>query len=112
MDYVDIIQEIKKVNSRLTNAIIELNRLAKAKAEAERDYRLAIFKMTVALKEEGYAMTIIPDLAKGKCSDEMYQRDLTDGQFTAVRDSISALQTQSTMLQSILKVQRETEWQG
>lgn len=111
MEYIDVIEEIKKVNSRLNNAIIELNRLAKTKAEAERDYRLAVFKMTISLKEQGYAMTIIPDLAKGKCSDEMYQRDLTDGQFTAVRDSISALQTQSTMLQSILKFQRETEWQ-
>jgi len=112
MSYVDVIDEMRIVNKRLSNAILELNRLAKAKAEAERDYRLAIFRVTVELKESGYAMTIIPDMAKGKCSDEMYQRDLTDGQFTAVRDSISALQTQSTMLQSILKIQKETEWQG
>jgi len=112
MSYIDVIDEMKAVNKRLTNAIIELNRLAKAKAEAERDYRIAIFKCIVELKEQGLGMTIIPDIAKGKCADEMYQRDLTDGLFTAVRDSISALQTQSTMLQSILKIQKETEWQG
>jgi hypothetical protein len=112
MSYVDVIDEMRIVNKRLSNAIIELNRLAKAKAEAERVYRLAIFKTTVELKEQGFAMTIIPDMAKGKCADEMFERDLTDGQFTAVRDSISALQTQSTMLQSILKIQKETEWQG
>ena len=109
-DYVEVINEIKRVNTRLSNAIIELNRLAKEKAQAEKNYTLAMFSNTLELKEAGTSITLVPLLAKGKSADELYLRDLYTDQFTAVRDSISALQTQATMLQSILKIQKEIEW--
>ena len=105
MELIQITNEMIKVNDRLNRAIIELNKLAKSKAESERDYRMALAKEYLRLKSEGTSVTLIPDLAKGKIADLLFERDASDAQFTAVRESISAIQTQASLLQSILKYQ-------
>lgn len=103
MELIDITKEMLKVNARLDRAIIELNRLAKVKAEHERDYRVALAQEYLRLKADGKATTLIPELAKGNVSDLLFERDSSDAQFVAVKESIQAIQTQASLLQTILK---------
>jgi hypothetical protein len=107
MEVIQVTQELMKVYERLNKAIAEINRLAKYKAEAERNYRMKLSMQYVKLKFEGVSVTLIPDMAKGNVAELMYERDSSEAQFTAVRESIAALQTQASVLQSVLKYQEQ-----
>lgn len=103
MELIKTIDELYEVHKRISKAILELNRLARLKAEAEREYRMVLSMQYLKLKVEGVSVTLIPDIAKGNCAELMFERDSTEAQFIAVRESIAALQTQASILQSILK---------
>jgi hypothetical protein len=105
IELTEITDEMIKVNQRLDKAMVELHRLARVKSQSEHDYRVAIAKDILKLKAEGTPATIIPDLSKGNCAAELLNRDLNESLFTSTRESISILQTQASLLQSILRVQ-------
>jgi len=52
-------------NIKLQNAIEEIPDLVNKKAEAERDYEIALAQETLQLKSEGKPTTLIRELAKG-----------------------------------------------
>ena len=52
-------------NIKLQNAIEEIPELINKKAEAERDYEIALSHKILELKTEGLPITIIPKLASG-----------------------------------------------
>lgn len=102
---MDLIKLMIEVNKRLDEASKSIFKLAKEKAEAEREYRKALAQEYLILKSEGTSVTLIPDIARGRLADLMFQRDASDAMFTAARESLGALQTQASLLQSILKYQ-------
>lgn len=107
LDMVDVKQEIFKGSKRLDEASREIFKLAKAKAETEMEYRIALTKEMVKLKEKGMAITMIQDVARGNVAELKYKRDLADVTYQAGRDSLRAIQTQLSSLQSILRSQEE-----
>lgn len=77
-------------------------------AATERDYRIALAKEKIQLRDEGMAIGLIEDVARGgNLADLRYQRDIAKETYAAARDSMKAIQVQINALQSILKLQSE-----
>lgn len=100
-------QEIYDVSKRLEKASKALYRLAEEKSEAERIYRMRLTQEMLTLREQGMSVGLINDVARGNVSDLLFQRDASEAKFKAALESLGALQSQLSALQSILKVQQE-----
>ena len=107
MDLINLTDKIYQTVKMISEEKKELEELAKEKAQAEKDYRIALSKAIFALKADGYAATLISDLARGSVAELKFQRDLADSCFTAKRESLQASLANLTALQSVLRIQRE-----
>jgi hypothetical protein len=107
MELLNLTKEIYDSTVRLKNGSKEIFKLAKVKAEKERDYRKALAVEIMRLKSEGMAATLVPDIARGNMADLKFERDLAEAGYVAGRESLGAIQSQMNGLQSILKVQAE-----
>jgi len=107
MELTILTQEIYDVSKRLERASKALYRLAEEKAESERIYRMRLTQEMLALREQGMSVGLINDVARGNVSDLLFQRDAAEAKFKAALESLGALQSQLSALQSILKVQQE-----
>lgn len=105
----EIIMEMRNTKTRLNGAIRELHKQAKAKAETERKYKIALRMEILKLKEAGYAATLINDLAKGKeeIAALRFERDIAKGLYDSARESMQSLRVEASMLQTISKYQDE-----
>lgn len=102
-----ITKEIYDSAQRLKRGSAEIFVLAKEKAEKERNYRRELAKEIFKLRDQKYPATLIPDLARGNTAELKFERDLAEAKYVAGRDSLEAIQTQMSGLQSILKVQSD-----
>ena len=107
MELVDLTREIYDSANRLKNGSSEIFKLAKEKAEKERDYRRALAVEIMRLKGEKMAATLIPDLARGQTADLKFERDLADARWTTARESLDAIKSQMSGLQTVLRYQTE-----
>lgn len=107
MELSVITNEIHESGQRLEKGSKELFNLAKRKAETEKEYRIALAKEILRLKDEGKPATLIPDLARGNTAELKYERDLAETLWTSARDSLDAIKAQQMGLQSILRIQLE-----
>lgn len=105
MELTEITQEMYAVSKRLEKATHVLYKMAKERAETERIYRMKLAQEMIKLKSEGVNVTLIPDMSRGNISDLKFQRDLAEGQYKAAIESLEALKSQLSALQSILKYQ-------
>ncbi|GAB7387385.1 hypothetical protein BSNK01_12210 [Bacillaceae bacterium] len=103
LDLIEISKEVYEVSQRLEKASKNLYKLAKEKAESERDYRMNLAKEIVRLREEKVPATLIPDLARGNISELRFKRDLAADMYRAAVESLEAIKSQLSALQSILK---------
>ena len=107
MELIKLTEEIYRIAKAIDQEKKELEAMAKDKAAAERDYRMALAKAIFKLKADGYAATLISDLSRGETAELKFTRDLADAVFTAKRESLQASLANLTALQSILRIQRE-----
>ena len=107
MELASINTELREAAQRLRNGSSELFKLAKEKAEAEREYRIALNVQIVKLKDEGERATLIPDRARGMIADKKYDRDLSDARYTAGKELLNSLRAEVSALQSILRNSEE-----
>lgn len=107
MELIQITSEIYAVSQRLGEASKKIFSLGKDKAEAERTYRVKLAQELLKLKSEGMAIGLINDVARGHVADYMFERDKSEAIFRAALESMDALKSQLTALQSILRHQQE-----
>ena len=107
MDLVNITKELYEGSKRLEKSSKDIFLLAKEVAETERTYRVALAREKMDLREDGLAVGLIEDVARGNIADIRYQRDLANLKYVAGRDSMRAIIAQQNALQSILRVQKE-----
>jgi hypothetical protein len=105
----EIIREMRETKLRLNTSSKEIFKLAKAKANAEREYKKALRKEILKLKSEGYAATIINDLAKGEdtIADLRFNRDIAAELYKSGLESMKQTRTEASLLQTISKYQDE-----
>lgn len=107
MDPINITRELYQGSKRLEEGSQEIFKLAKAAAETERDYRVALAKEKLKLREEGMPVGLIEDVARGNLADLRFNRDLAREKYIAGRDSMKAIAVQINALQSILRIQQD-----
>lgn len=109
MEIQKTVSMMMQASERIEAGTKEIYKLARYKAEAERNYRIAVAQEKHILKHQGIAVTLIEDLAKGKeeIADLKQQRDLAEDTFKAAVESLRALQSELSALQSISKYQSD-----
>lgn len=107
MELQHIASEIIRVSQRLEHAADALFALGREKATTEREYRLKLSQELLKLKSEGMAATLIPDVARGKVSDYLFERDIAEVRFKAGIEATNALKSTLSAYQSILRFQQE-----
>lgn len=107
MEVVQTVQQLKQATDRLSDATKEVFRLAKNRAETERNYRMALGKEMATLRAEKMPATLIGDMARGNVSDLKFERDLAMEMHRSAMSSIGALQVEIQSWQSILKYMSE-----
>lgn len=109
MELQSIGKMIIETSHRINTATKVIHTMAKEKAETEYQYRMALSKEITRLKAKGMAISILYDVAKGNVADELLQRDLAEGKFKAAIESMRALQSELSALQSLLRNMEEVE---
>ena len=107
MELRNITLELYQASQRLSKGASELFKLAEESAIAERDYRQALAKEVVLLKDRGNPVSLISDIARGNLADLKFKRDMAEMKFVAGRDALRAIIAQVSALQSVLNVQKE-----
>lgn len=107
MELRSITNEILQVSQRLGKSSKEIFRLGQEKAEAERNYRIKLGQELLKLKSEGMAIGLINDVARSNVADYLFERDRSEAIFRAAMEAMSALKSQLTALQSVLRVQSD-----
>jgi len=102
-----IATEIYTASKKLAKGIDVLFTLAKGNAEAEKNYRSALAKEIVKLKQEGQSVTLISDIARGNQADLKYLRDVAEFKYQSGREMLKAIQIQISALQTVIKYNSE-----
>lgn len=107
MELTPVIQELYKATQRLSAASKEIFKLASAKAEMERAYRMSLSQEIIKLRTDGIQATLIPDMARGNVAYLKYERDLAKDTYKSGISAMEALKAEINALQSIAKYQSE-----
>lgn len=97
--------EIYTCAKRLEKAANELYKLGDAKASSEQVYRVKLAQEMMKLKSESMSIGMIGDVAKGNVGDYLFKRDYDEVRFKAALESVDAIKSQLSALQSILRYQ-------
>ena len=103
MEIITVINEIYLASRRLDQASKEIFKLAQNKAESESNYRKELSKKIMELKFSGMSAGLIPDIARGEVSDLLLKREVDEGLYQSARESIRAIETQISALQTVSK---------
>ena len=106
MELTQIAEHLWTVSKRIDNAPREIEKRAKEKAKTEYEYRQALAREMITLKEK-YPATLVSDIARGNVSELKYKRDLAEGLYKSAIESSKALQAELSALQSIYRHQND-----
>ncbi len=94
-------------SKRLDKATRQIFKMAREKAESERDYRIALGQEIMKLRSEGMPATLVQDVARANIADIRFKRDLADTMYWSAVSSMDAIKTELSVLQTISKYQSE-----
>lgn len=105
---MDLTNELQEKCKYLDNSIKMLRKTGSDYAKAYTDYRVALAKELVILKDEGYAITLAGDIARGKpeIAHLKFEEISKEAIYKANIESINVLKLQIKILQN----QIEKEW--
>lgn len=105
---VDPISEVWRRSEMLEVALKECKTRGRAAAEAEQDYRVALAKRILELREGGYPATLIGDLARGdkEVAKLKFDRDCAEVVYDNAKEAINVYKRQI----DVLREQIEREW--
>lgn len=103
MDIITVTDELHAAYKRLESAGNTLFKLAREKAESEREYRQALALEIMRLREEGLPATLIADVARGDISELLFNRDMAEIKYKSACELLDSIKTQVSALQTIIK---------
>ncbi|SMC17274.1 hypothetical protein SAMN02745134_00277 [Clostridium acidisoli DSM 12555] len=100
----EIMEKINIAQIALTKGNTEIKTLGIKKAEAERNYKVALNKKILILKAEKYPATLTLELAKGdeKVADLRMNRDIAESSYYTAVDSMNNIRLEIETMRSIL----------
>lgn len=98
---MDLVNELNKLITKLDISVKSLRNTGSDYAKAYTDYRVALAKELIVLKEEGYAITLAGDIARGKpeIARLKFKEISTEAIYKANQESINALKLQIKIIQ-------------
>lgn len=105
MELQKLTKSIWDTSRRIEKGVNELGKRAKEYAEAEKEYRLALGREILILREQKVQTTLIPDIARGNISDLKFKRDIAEVTYKTCKEMLQGLQAELSGYQSILRVQ-------
>lgn len=105
---IDLYSELNAKNQALDISVKQLRKSGENYGKAYTEYRIALAKELLILKNEGYAITLAGDIARGKpeIARLKYEEIATEAIYKANLESINALKLQIKLLQN----QIDKEW--
>ena len=99
---MDLVNELNSLSNKLSLSIKSLIKTGKDYAKAYTDYRVALAKELMILKEEGYAITLAGDIARGKpeIARLKFKEISSEAIYKANQESINALKLQIKIIQN------------
>ena len=104
----DLITQVNRLNSELTQSIKLLRKNGESFAQAERDYQVAKAQMALLLKDTGCGSTEINLRIKGEVADKLFARDVAKVMYEANQEHINTVKLQLRLLDN----QIAREWGG
>lgn len=104
---MDIYNELQEKSRLLDNSIKMLRKTGSDYAKAYTDYRVALAKELLILKDEGYAITLAGDIARGKpeIAHLKFEEISKEAIYKANMESINVLKLQIKILEN--QIERE-----
>ena len=98
---MDIVNELNEKCRLLDNSIRMLRKTGSEYAKAYTDYRVALAKELLILKDEGYAITLAGDIARGKpeIAHLKFEEISKEAIYKANMESINVLKLEIKILQ-------------
>lgn len=100
------VSEQVRLNRELLAAIDSLPALSRQTAIAERDYKIALSKRTLELKQCGYPVTVIMEITRGdeQVAGLRFERDIARESLKISYEKINAIKLQMRILQENIKL--------
>ena len=105
---MDLVNELNNLSNKLSLSIKSLIQTGKDYAKAYTDYRIALAKELVRLKDDGMAVTIAYDVARGKpeIAKLKFNEIANEAVYKANLESINAVKLKIKIIQN----QIDKEW--
>lgn len=105
---MDLVNELNNLINKLDISVKSLRKTGSDYAKAYTEYRVALAKELMILKEEGYAITLAGDIARGKpeIAKLKFKEISSEAIYKASQESINALKLQIKIMQE----QINKEW--
>ena len=105
---MDLVNELNNLSNKLSLSIKSLIKTGKDYAKAYTDYRIALAKELMILKEEGYAITLAGDIARGKpeIARLKFKEISSEAIYKANQEAINSTKLQIKIIQN----QIDKEW--
>ena len=105
---MDLYNELMSLTNQLKVSLKQLRTTGADYAKAYTEYRIALAKELVKLKDEGYAITLAGDIARGKpeIAKLKFQEISKEAIYKANQESINVLKLQIKIIQN----QMDKEW--
>ena len=105
----DLYHELTTLRNNLGQAITILKERGQDKALAERDYRVAMAKEMLILREKGTPVTIINDLVRGKeeIAELKLKRDVAETLYESVMQAIYSYKLNIGIVERQMEAERK-----
>ena len=105
---MDLFNEIQELSKKLNTSLKQLRKTGADYAKAYTDYRMALAKELLILKDEGYAISLAGDIARGKreIAHLKFEEISKEAIYKANQESINVLKLQIKILEN----QISREW--
>lgn len=106
---MELIQELNQKVNELNISVRQLRVSGTAKAEAEKNYKIALRMATLKLRDAGYPVGIIDKLVYGEkeIAELRFKRDVAETVYTANLEAINSIKLQMRLIES--QISREWE---
>lgn len=104
---MDLLQELEMVNDQLSEAIKIMARYGREKAEAEKNYKIALRQEALKLRSGEMAVTLIDKVVYGvpEVADKRFKRDVADAMYETAKENINVLKLKRKILETQLKLE-------
>lgn len=105
----DLLNELTKQRKTLDRAIAALVSRGQEKAEAERDYRVALAKEILLQRDAGMPVTIISDICRGRAdiADLKMKRDIAETMWETCLQKIYSCKINIGILEGMMAAERK-----